>query len=466
MLILPKMKHVFAALACSSLALTIMPGTSQASFPFGQDTIANVAERVTPAVVSITIQKTEAIRSSGHPLENHPMFKEYFRKDGRRQRSPRTTGAGSGVVISKDGYVVTNNHVVEGADKMTVAFANGKTYEAKLVGTDKSSDIALIKLKGKNFPFLEFGDSKNIRLGQFVLAIGNPFGVGQTVTMGIVSAKGRANIGIVDYEDFIQTDAAINPGNSGGALVNLEGKLIGINTAILSRSGGYQGIGFAVPATMVQPVLEQIREHGRVRRGWLGVAIQNLTPDLSKELGIEASSGVLISDVLDTGPAGKSGIKAGDVITSVNGKPCRSSAELRNHIALLGPNTRVKIEMIRNGRTKTIRVKLEEKEDLQAIAENIETTDSLFSGVQLKTLDQAIRNRLEAPKKLKGVVVTDLVPDSKAADAGLRPGDVITSANRKRISSLAQLTEMGKENDKLLLRIWRKGHSSFMVLKK
>ena len=292
-----KMKIAFAALAWTSLALTSLPSNGQAAYPFGPETIANVAERVTPAVVSITVQKTEAIRSSGHPLENHPMFKEYFRKDGRRSQRPRTTGAGSGVVISPDGYIVTNNHVVEGADKMTVAFANGKTYEAKLVGTDKSSDIALIKLEGKGFPYLEFGDSKNIRLGQFVLAIGNPFGVGQTVTMGIVSAKGRANIGIVDYEDFIQTDAAINPGNSGGALVNLEGKLIGINTAILSRSGGYQGIGFAVPASMVRPVLKQIREHGRVRRGWLGVAIQNLTTDLSKELGIEASSGVLISDV-------------------------------------------------------------------------------------------------------------------------------------------------------------------------
>jgi serine protease Do len=416
-------------------------------------------------VVSIAVQKTTAIRSSGHPLENHPMFKDFFRPNGRQQPR-RSAGAGSGVVISKDGYVVTNNHVVDGADKVIVSFSDGKSYTATLVGTDKSSDIALIKIEGKEFPYLEFGDSKNVRLGQFVLAIGNPFGVGQTVTMGIISAKGRANIGIADYEDFIQTDAAINPGNSGGALVDLKGQLIGINTAILSRSGGNQGIGLAVPASMVRPVLEQIRTHGRVRRGWLGVAIQNLSPDLAKELNIEAISGVLISDVLDTGPAGKSGIQAGDVITSVGSQACATSTELRNHIALLGPNTTVKIKLIRDGKSKTIRVKLEEKEDLQTVQETIQTDGSLFSGVQLKTLEPAIRNRLEAPKKLKGVVVTDLAPDSAAADAGLRPGDVITSVNRKKVESVRQLVEMGQKAKKLLLRVWRKGHSSFMVLKR
>ena len=465
MLMSVMMKNVFPTLVAASLCFLVGTPSAQAAQPFGPNTIADIAERVTPAVVSITVEKTEAIRSSGHPLENHPMFKEYFRRNGGKRQRPRAAGAGSGVVISPDGYVVTNNHVIEGADKMTVAFADGKTYDASLVGTDKSSDIALIKIKGRSFPYLQFGNSSKIRLGQFVLAVGNPFGVGQTVTMGIVSAKGRANIGIVDYEDFIQTDAAINPGNSGGALVDLEGKLIGINTAILSRSGGYQGIGFAVPASMVRPVLDQIKEHGRVRRGWLGVAIQNLTPDLSKELELDDANGVLISDVLDTGPAGKGGIRAGDVITAVNGKPVRNSAELRNRIAMIGPNKRATIKLIRDGRTKTLKLILEEKEDLNAVAEVEETDNSLFSGVQLKTVDQAVRTRLEAPKYLKGVVVVEMTPDSIAADSGLRPGDVITSVDRKKVTNLREFSEHAKDAKKLFLRVWRKGHASFMVIK-
>ena len=465
-MLMPMMKtNVLSSLAVAGLCLMVGAPSVEAAQPFGPNTIADIAERVTPAVVSITVEKTEAIRSSGHPLENHPMFKEYFRRNGGKRQRPRAAGAGSGVVISPDGYVVTNNHVIEDADKMTVAFADGKTYEATLVGTDKSSDIALIKIKGRSFPYLQFGDSNKIRLGQFVLAVGNPFGVGQTVTMGIVSAKGRANIGIVDYEDFIQTDAAINPGNSGGALVDLEGKLVGINTAILSRSGGYQGIGFAVPASMVRPVLNQIKEHGRVRRGWLGVAIQNLTPDLSKELGLDDANGVLISDVLDTGPAGKGGIRAGDVITSVNGKSVRNSAELRNRIAMIGPNKRATINLIRDGRSKKLNLILEEKEDLNAVAEVEETDNSLFAGVQLKTVDQAVRTRLEAPKSLKGVVVVEMTPDSIAADSGLRPGDVITSVDRKRVSNLREFSELAKDAKKLFLRVWRKGHASFMVIK-
>ena len=442
--------------------LAFAPMDAPADTPFGPTTVADVAERVTPAVVSIITQRTQA--GQGGPMERHPMFREFFR--GQRPPTPRREqGAGSGVVLTSDGYIVTNNHVIDGADQIKVIFADKGEFKAKLIGTDKPSDLALIKIDAKDLPHLDFGDSDGLRLGAFVLAIGNPFGVGQTVTMGIVSAKGRANIGIVDYENFIQTDAAINPGNSGGALVNLQGKLVGINTAILSRSGGAQGIGFAVPATMVRPILEQIREHGRVRRGWLGVAIQDLTPDLASTLDLSGVEGVLISDIMSDGPAAKAGLEAGDVVMKVNGKPTLTSAQLRNLVALLGPGARASLSVLRSGKRKEIRVTLDEKRDDSSPAEEIESDDSPLAGLSLQELDDQLRRQLRAPKRITGVVITDVEVGSRGDDAGLHEGDIITSANRRRVATVGDLRKAADSKDgKVLLRIWRRGHYTFVVI--
>ncbi len=454
-----KMLFGFPVMAAT---LALAPVDAPADTPFGPTTIADVAERVTPAVVSIITSRTQA---KGHAPSDHPMFREFFRRRGT-PHPRKEQGAGSGVVVSSDGYIVTNNHVIESADQIRVIFADKTEFKAKLIGTDKPSDLALIKIDAKRLSHLDFGDSDGLRLGEFVLAIGNPFGVGQTVTMGIVSAKGRANIGIVDYENFIQTDAAINPGNSGGALVNLQGKLVGINTAILSRSGGAQGIGFAVPATMVRPILEQIREHGRVRRGWLGVAIQDLTPDLASTLELEGVQGVLLSDIMEDGPADKSGLEAGDVVLKVNGKPTKSSAKLRNLIALLGPDARASLTVLRDGKRKQIRVTLDEKRDEAAPAEAAPAEDSQLSGLSVQELDREIRRKLKAPGRIEGVVITNVDPSSPAADAGLREGDIITSANRRRVRSVGDLREAteASRDDKILLRIWRRGHFTFVVI--
>ncbi|MEL6190184.1 MAG: Do family serine endopeptidase, partial [Myxococcota bacterium] len=346
---------------------------------------------------------------------------------------PVQMGAGSGVIVSSNGGIVTNNHVVEGADEITVTLSNRREFKATVVGVDKASDLAFLKVDAKNLPYLEFGDSSKLRLGEFVLAVGNPFGVGQTVTMGIVSAKGRANVGIVDYEDFIQTDAAINPGNSGGALVNLQGQLVGINTAILSRSGGAQGIGFAVPSNMVSPIRNQISEYGRVRRGWLGVAIQDVTPSLARNLELGDLRGVLVSDVMDGGPAATAKLAAGDVVVAVDDKPTRTSAELRNRIALTAPGSKTKLSVVRDGRSKTITVTLAEKDEEGVIARLEEDSKSLVAGLAVEPLDANLRSRLDVPARVDGVVVSRVESGSPAERAGIAPGNLITAVNRNPV---------------------------------
>ena len=447
-------------LSVSALAFTALaPMPARAQMPFGPNTVADVAEKVTPAVVSIRVERTRrATRApSGHPL---PDF--FF---GPKRGPQRERGAGSGVVISADGHIVTNNHVIDGADSIDVIFADGREFEAKLIGTDKSSDLALVKIDARGVPHLAFGDSSKLRLGEFVLAIGNPFGVGQTVTMGIVSATGRANIGIVDYENFIQTDAAINPGNSGGALVSLRGELVGINTAILSRTQHSAGIGFAIPSSMAKPILQQVRDHGRVRRGWLGVAIQDLSPDLAETFGLEGVEGVLLSDVMQGGPAARGGLRSGDVIMKVNDKPTRSSAELRNTIALLGPGTKARLSVHRDGKTRNMVIKLAEKKSKEKTPEaSASSEEGLLSGLELKKLDEELKARIEAPSKLSGIIITDVERQSAAADSGLRPGDVVTAANRRRVRSVKDLRKAARGASKLLLRVWRRGSFVFVVL--
>ena len=438
------------------LGAALSAADARAKPAFDPNMVSDVAEKVTPAVVNITTR-----RGGGEAMPR--AFRDLF----GRGRMPPQMGAGSGVIISADGDIVTNNHVVDGAEQITVTLSDRREFSAKVVGLDKASDIAFLKVEAKGLPHLAFGDSARLRLGEFVLAVGNPFGVGQTVTMGIVSAKGRANVGIVDYEDFIQTDAAINPGNSGGALVNLRGELVGINTAILSRSGGAQGIGFAVPSNMVRPILDQIAEYGRVRRGWLGVAIQDLTPELARSLELEGVTGVLVSDVMEGGPASRSRLSAGDVVVAVNGKPTRSMAQLRNRIALTLPGTKAQLSVIRNGKPLEVEVMLAEKTEDGVIARLDARGDGLTAGLAVAPLDAATRQRLRIPSRVDGVVVTAVEPGSPADLAGIEVDTLITAVDRKPVDSPEEFAAAASSDaETVLLRVYRRGMFTFVVLRR
>ncbi len=446
------------------LGLCALSSTSLAApGMFSPTMLSDVAEKVTPAVVNITTRRTRKVTR----FEKHPMFREFF-GPGSKRRLPPEMGAGSGVVVSSDGLIVTNNHVIENADEIKVVFPNKREYQAKLIGADKPSDLAFIKIEGKGLPHLPLGDSAKLRLAEWVLAIGNPFGVGQTVTLGIVSAKGRSNVGIIDYEDFIQTDAAINPGNSGGALVNLQGELVGINTAILSKSGAADGIGFAVPSNMVKPILEQVTTHGRVRRGWLGVAIQDLTPDLARNMGIDANlRGVLITEVMPTGPAAKGNLDVGDVVVAVNGGKTETTAQLRNRIALTRPGSKTSLTVLREGERKKIQVTLDEKKDDAVVARRSPKTERLLSGLAVRDLTRELRERMRVPRRVKGVVVRVVEPGSPADRAGIEEGDIITAVNRVSVRSARAFERAipGKSKE-ILLRLYKRGGFTFVVLRR
>lgn len=449
------MKHTHRLLPSAFLAgaLLAMPYVAWADVPLSATAVSDVAERVTPAVVNITTRRNTPQRGA------NPFF-------GPGRGMPQM-GAGSGVVISAEGEIVTNNHVIEGADEIIVTFSDRREFKAKLIGADKPSDLAFIKIEAKGLPFLSFGNSSTLRLGEFVLAVGNPFGVGQTVTMGIVSAKGRANMGIVDYEDFIQTDASINPGNSGGALVNLNGDLVGINTAIVSRSGGSSGIGFAVPVNMVQPIREQLKNGGKVRRGWLGVAIQDLTPGLAKSLSLQNLRGVLVSDVMDGGPADKGKLEAGDVITAVNGRPTHTAAQLRNRVGLTRPGTSAKLDVMRGGKARTLDIVLEEKDAEGAVAQAPQRGKSLSDGLSVQDLNRQLRRQLRVPSRVQGVVVTDVADGSPAERSGLEEGDVIVEAQRRAIRKSRDLKAvLGRSKGEVLLRVFKRGVFTFVVLRR
>ncbi|MCA9548672.1 MAG: DegQ family serine endoprotease [Myxococcales bacterium] len=443
-----------ALVTLGAAAILAYAPLAQAKVPFDPTMISDVAEQVTPAVVNITTRK------NGNVPEGHPMLREMF------GRGMPMMGAGSGVVVSADGDIVTNNHVVEGADEIKVTFADKREFDAKLVGSDKASDLAFLKIEAKGLPYLRFGDSSKLRLGEFVLAVGNPFGVGQTVTMGIVSAKGRAGMGIVDYEEFIQTDASINPGNSGGALVNLEGELVGINTAILSRSGGNQGVGFAVPSNMVRPIREQLAKYGRVRRGYLGVYIQDLTPELASGVKANDLKGVLVTDVQEDSPAAKANVEVGDVITQVDGNPTLTAAQLRNRVALIEPGSKVKLDVMREGQAKTVYVTLTEKEGGQVALQSGEGAAPLGAGLGLAKLDAELRGRLRLPPRVDGVVVMNVAPGSPADLAGLEPGDVIVSVDRRTVKKPGDVEKLLKrDGGQALLRVYKNGAFTFVVLK-
>ena len=325
-----------------------------------------VAKQVKAAVVNISSVKkphTKREGERGNSFFDDPLFRRFFGEEfERRMPAPRNReqGLGSGVIISSDGYIITNNHVVEQADVLTVALPDKRTFKATVVGTDPKTDLAVLKIDASNLPVLPWGDSAQLQVGELVVAVGNPFGLTQTVTMGIISAVGRANVGIVDYEDFIQTDAAINPGNSGGALANLKGELIGINTAIFSQSGGYMGIGFAIPSTMAKSIFQSLVTHGKVVRGWIGVSIQEVTPDLAKQFGTSETTGALVADVLEDSPASKAKFERGDIIINYNGASVRDPAHLRALVADTAPGTTVHVSVLRENTPKELRVKIEE----------------------------------------------------------------------------------------------------------
>jgi serine protease Do len=437
--------------------------------------IADIAERSLQAVVNIS--STKVLHQRGRPMSpffNDPFFRRFFGHrfppHGGLPRERREKSLGSGVIVSKEGVVLTNNHVVEHAETITVALSDEREFSAKIVGTDPKSDLAVLQLQGevKDLKPLSFGDSNRLRLGDVVIAIGNPFGVGQTVTMGIVSAKGRADMGIVDYEDFIQTDAAINPGNSGGALINMEGKLVGINTAILSRSGGYQGIGFAIPANMARPIMESLRKHGKVIRGWLGVAIQELKPEMARALKVDATRGVLISDVTAGSPADKAGLERGDVVLAINGERVSSSARLRNLVAAAGAGVTVKLELLRGEEQLELQVRLGEMPVTAGGVATLDQDEGVLGGLTVVGLSEASRDKYEVPKRIPhGVVVKEVARGSNADRAGIRSGDVILEINRRPIKDVEQFATLYKRaKGRLLLLVYRNGSTLYLLLSK
>jgi serine protease Do len=370
------------------------------------------------------------------------------------------------VIVSEGGYILTNNHVVAGADEVTVALSDDRRLTAEVVGTDDKSDVAVLKVDAENLLPAPLGDSDAIRVGQWVLAIGSPFGLDQTVTAGIVSAKGRADVGIADYEDFIQTDAAINPGNSGGPLVNLEGEVVGINTAIASRTGGFMGVGFAIPSNMARTIMENIIDDGRVERGWLGAMIQDLSPELAESFNFHSTDGVLIGDVVPDGPADKAGIRAGDIVTKFNGKPVRKMSQLRNAVASTAPETEAEVEVFRDGKrmTRTVTIGLLEGRYVAGGG-----TPSAFDlGMTVQTLTPEMAQQAGFERDEKGVIVTQVESGSLAARVGIRPGDLIVAVGAARIGDLGDFREAMRESDVrrgIRMQVKREGVQRFVFLK-
>lgn len=432
--------------------------------------LAVISEAVTPTVVTIFSTKTEKVQQFQF---NDPLFDRFFNPQQMPPRERKSRGLGSGVVVKSDGTILTNNHVVEGADDLQVKLSDGRTFTAELIGRDPKSDIAVIKIDAKNLPNISLGDSDKMRVGEWVLAIGNPFSenLNHTVTQGIISGIGRSEVGITAYDNFIQTDAAINPGNSGGALVNLKGELIGINTAILSRDGGFAGVGFAIPINQAKEVMDDLISQGKVVRGWLGVTIQNVTTELKEAMGLEVDKGILVSSVLANGPAEKSGLESGDVIIELDGKEVEEINSLRNKIAGKDPGDVVKLKVIRDGKEKTVKVTLGElPEDIadwqRSRGKLSESPEDLF-GMQVKTFDENFAKKFGIDKNEKGVIVTSAEPNSSIFSAGIREGDLIQKIGKQKIESLKDFkkaTENIPKDSPVAFYIKRESGSLFIAV--
>jgi serine protease Do len=431
--------------------------------------VAPVVKKVGPSVVNI--YSTVTIHDRPNQLFNDPFFKRFFGDQFGGQNQPRThreQSLGSGVIVSPDGYILTANHVVEGADKVKVALASGeKEFDAKVIGNDPATDTAVLKVDGKNLPAITIADSDKLEVGDVVLAVGNPFGVGQTVTMGIVSALGRGGFGINSYENFIQTDAAINLGNSGGPLVDAEGRLVGINTWIISGSGGSQGLGFAVPINMARYAMERLISEGKITRGYLGLELQaELTPELVKQLDLPNMNGALVTSVRPDSPAGKAGFKEADFVIEFNGQKVRDMRQLRLIVSQTAPGRKVTVRIVRDGKEKTLTAILGELPN-EELARNGQTqpgqrgqskTDAL-EGVEVTDLDAQARREADIPSNVRGALVTKVEEDSNAAEAGLRTGDVIIEIERQRVRSADDAVAFSEaaKGTHILLRVWRGG---------
>ena len=433
--------------------------------------MAELAEAVKPAIVNISTTRTEKISESQFaPFFNDPLFRKFFgdrRGDGGFPKERKTASLGSGVIVSSDGYILTNNHVIKNADEIKVLLSDKRELKGKIIGSDPKTDIAVIKIEAADLPQVTWGDSDILKVGEIVLAIGNPYGLNQTVTMGIVSAVERVNMGIADYVDFIQTDAAINPGNSGGALVNAGGELVGINTAIFSTSGGYQGIGFAIPSNMAKNVMESLITKGKVVRGWLGVSIQPISPELALQFQLENEEGSLVGDVIEGSPAQKGGIMRGDVIIGINGEKVTEPHDLRNKIANTLPGEAVVINVIRDGRNIILSVTLTElsAEPQEESAAGKEYENSL-RGVTVQDLTPEIYKRLDIPEKIRGVVITG-IEDGAPAELKLMPGDVILEIKRKAITGnddYDRIVSGIAPDENILMLIFRRGSSIFVTI--
>ena len=418
----------------------------------GIPSLAPMVDKARPAVVNIAT--TGRVDVQKHPLLNDPFFKRFFEDFQDLPQRRETKSLGSGVVIdAAKGYIVTNHHVVEDADEIAITMHNGHHFKANLIGSDPEVDIAILQADIEGLEAIPFGDSDELRVGDFAVAIGNPFGLGQTVTSGIVSALGRTGLGIEGYENFIQTDASINPGNSGGALVNLKGELIGINTAILSAGGhGNVGIGFAIPINMVRQIVDQLIEYGEVRRGMLGVIMQNLTPELSRAFGLELHQGVVISQVIEDSAAEKAGLRAGDVVTAINETPVKNASSMRNMVGLLRVGEEISINVVRDGEKKRITAEIGDMQDLSLAGTKI---NQRLAGATIEETEQACKTML---------VVTEVKQGSAAWNAHLREGDIILSVNRRPVKTLKEFRQIvGNEDAHILLNIQR-GRTALFVL--
>ena len=470
----------------------IFVSTAQAAStePSNLVSFASVVNRTSPAVVNISstkvIKASEQMRQRGRngrgggeqqmPFFDDPFFRQFFGNNmpfNQVPRDRRESALGSGVIVSPDGYILTNNHVVEGATTVKVILSDKRELAAKIVGTDPQTDIAVVKIEANQLPVLQLSGVKP-QVGDIALAIGDPFGIGQTVTMGIVSATGR-NLGgtIEQYEDFIQTDAAINPGNSGGALINTRGELIGINTAILSGSGGNQGVGFAIPVTLAKNIMEQLIKSGKVTRGYIGAYLQDVTPDLAKAFNVPNNEGVVLTKVDPNTPASKAGLKEGDVVTKVNGQAVVDTAGMRLKIASLAPGSNVDLHIIRNGNPQDVTVTLGERPSDEALSRGSRGpgnqgggAESGLDGVQVDQLSPDIIQQLNLPKDVQGVVVTDVDQASAAAAAGLHRGDVIEQVNRKPVTSVQQFNQLINQSQggTTLLLVNRGGVRNFVAI--